>query len=337
MLKKTFLVVILITTILLAGCSTSVSTSQTPLTSTTVSGSTSPTANPTSTTAPANISLKIGSLPRIYDIIAYAAQQEGIFQKHQLSVEIVSFRSQVEKDNGMLSGNLDGVIEGTYGAVNLNKEAQTSKLIGHNFMAHMFNLIVSPGSGISNPSQLKGKEIATSTGTIMDYALDKMLTAEGMSLKDVITTNVPNMPLRLEMLAQNKLPAAMFTAPLSDQAIAIGNILLLDDSKEQFGGPGLIFSSEALKNKPEGIERFVQSWQEAVKMINSNPEKYRSLVVSTAKVPEAIAATYKIPEFPELRLPSEAEINTIVTWMKEKGMITQDIAYSNIVDSRFIK
>jgi NitT/TauT family transport system substrate-binding protein len=322
MLKKPCLVVLLVVTILLIGCSNQNLT---------------PTVTTQTSTIPQNVNLKIGSLPRIYDIIAYAANQEGIYQKHQITVEIVSFRSEVEKDNAMLAGSLDGVIEGSYGAVNLNKDQETSKLVGHNVMARMFNVIVSPTSGITTPAQLKGKEIATSTGTIMDYALDKLLSSQGLSNKDVILTNVPNMPLRLEMLSQGKLPAALFTSPLSDQAVVSGNILLLDDSKQLLGGPGLIFSTEALKTKSDAIQRFVDSWQEAVRAINANPEKFRALIVSGAKVPEAIAANYQIPVFPELRLPSENELQTIVDWMKTQGIATQDVPYNKVVDTKYIK
>jgi NitT/TauT family transport system substrate-binding protein len=337
MLKKlplVILLVVLVTAIIFTGCSNQ-NASTTPPSTVTSSASISQTSTTAST--PANISLKIGSLPRIYDIIAFAAQQEGIYAKHNLTVEVVSFRSEVEKDTAMLSGSLDGVIEGTYGAVNLNKEKETSKLVAHSLMSRMFNVIVSKSSGITEPAGLKGKEIASSTGTIMDYALDNLLISNGLSLKDVVLTNVPNMPLRLEMLAQGKLPAALFTSPLSDQAIATGNILLIDDSKQLLGGPGLIFSLAALQTKPEGIQRFVDSWQEAVKAINADPEKFRALIVSTAKVPESLASTYQIPVFPQLGLPSEAEVQKIVAWMKAQGIAAQDVPYNKAIDTRFMK
>ena len=331
MYKRALLIILVVGAIFLGGC-----TSQnTPLATASQVSSPASISNLTSTMEQTN--LAIGSLPRIYDIIAYAAQQEGIFQKHQLKVEIVSFRSEVEKDSAMMAGNLDGVIEGSYGAVNLNKDQETSKLVGHSLMSRMFNVIVSPASGIASPVQLKGKEVATSTGTIMDYALDKLLGSQGMSIKDIVLTNVPNMPLRLEMLAQGKLPAALFTSPLSDQAIANGNILLLDDSKQLLGGPGLIFSKEALINKSDPIQRFVDSWQESVQAINANPEKFRALIVSSAKVPEAIAATYQIPVFPELGLPSESDLKTIVDWMKVQGIATKDVPYNKVVETKYIE
>ena len=336
----TLLAVMTAILVILAGCTPAGTLDKTPAE---ISSSQTPTHTPVSgiTNSPEvlnteNLSLRIGSLPRVYDIIPYVAQQEGIFQKYNLTVEIISFRSEVEKDTVMITGDLDGVIEGTFGAVNLNKDVETSKIVGHSFMPYMFNVIASKSSGITDPVMLEGKEVATSVGTIMEYALDNLLTAAGVDSTKVILSNVTNMSLRLEMLNQGKLTAGIFTSPLSDQAVLSGNILLLDDTNQMQGGPGLIFSMKALENKSENIDRFVRAWQEAVRTINADPDKYRSLLISTAKVPDAVASSMEMPVFPELRLPSQDEVDKITDWMKKKGILTQDILYSKIVETKFL-
>ncbi len=283
------------------------------------------------------VTLKIGSLPRIFDMVLYTAQQEGVFQKNNIKVEIVPFRSVVERNTAFLAGQLDGFVDSIYEAININKEQEYCRVVGHNLMPDMFVLVASPAGGIISAQQLKGKEIGTSTGTIMEYGLDSLLASVGMSSQEVKPTNVPNMPLRLEMLMQGKLPGAILTPPLSEQALAGGAIRLLDDKKQQLAGPGLIFSMNAVNTKADAVKGFVQSWQQAVKLINADPEKYRTLLVSTAAVPEALAGTYKVPVFPEVRLPTEAEVKTLSDWMKSKSMLTADVPYTRIVDKSFIK
>ena len=359
MLKNIGLILLVVMLAALAGCSTAQPTTTTSATtaapsvgatpvpaavtntappSTTASAaSVAPVTSTPPTTPKALVSIKVGSLPRIYDIIAFAAQQEHLFEKHGVNAEIISFRSETEKDNAMFAGQLDGVIEGTFGAINLNKNEETSKLVGHNLMPRMFELVVTPASGITEASQLKGKDVATSTGTIMEFAVDNLLATKGVAMKDVNIINVPSMPLRLEMLTQGKIAAALFTSPLSDQAVAAGDIKLIDDSQVQYGGPGLIFSTEALKNKSEAINGFIQAWQEAVRMLNANPEKYRQLIIATAKVPDVLAASYKIPVFPELRLPSQAEVDKINNWMITQGWIKQAVQYEKAIESKYLK
>ena len=140
------------------------------------------------------VTLKIGSLPRIFDMVLYTAQQEGVFQKNNLNVEIVPFRSVVERNTAFLSGQIDGFVDSIYEAINIDKDQDYCRVVGHNLMPDMFVLVVAPNSGITSPEQLKGKEIGTSTGTIMDYALDSLLATSGVSSQDVKHTNIPNMP-----------------------------------------------------------------------------------------------------------------------------------------------
>ena len=281
-------------------------------------------------------SLKIGSLPRIFDLIAYVAQQEGLFEKQDIVVEIVPFRSTVEMNSALLAGELDGIIQDVFGAVNLNKEGETVKLVGWSVMPRMFEIVASPGSDITCATDLKDKEIAVGIGTIMDYALDRLLMAEGLDDEDIVKVNVPSIPLRLEMLSQGKVPAAILTSPLSDLAVVNGGRVIIYD-EEPFAGPGLIFSLDALEHKSDAINRCIQAWQQAVELINTDTEKYHSLLIEVAKVPEVVSKDVEVPAFPELRLPTEAEVDSVVSWMIGKGIAGKRLAYEQVVDKTYLK
>ncbi|MDD5702048.1 MAG: ABC transporter substrate-binding protein [Dehalococcoidales bacterium] len=341
-MRKIIPILLLAVILALAGCgpgeaspSTTPPTSPQASSTSTTGGSEPPSGTPAPTPVSSEpVSLRIGSLPRIFDLVLYTAQQEGIFEKNGLAVEIVPFRSVVERNNAFLAGQLDGFVDSIYEAININKEQEYCKAVGHALMPSMFEIVVSPSSGIDSPAQLKGKEIATSTATIMEYALDTLLASEGIGAGEVSYVNVPNMPLRLEMMAQGQLDAAILTPPLSKAAIAAGNKLILDDTKQLLAGPGLIFSDETIQSKPDGINRFISSWQETVKIINASPDNYRGLLASTAQVPDTLAASYEVPVFPEVRPPSQEELSLLLDWMKSKDMLKTDIPYEQIVDTR---
>jgi NitT/TauT family transport system substrate-binding protein len=165
----------------------------------------------------------------------------------------------------------------------------------------------------------------------MDYALDKLLATKGLSNTDVTYVNVPKMPLRLTMLDSGDVTAAIFTPPLSVQAVASGNKVVLDDSANLLAGPGLIFNMKAVNEKSQGIKNLVKSWNQEVALIKSQPDSYRALLVKTAQVPEALAATYVIPEFPVVRPPTQAEVSDLSAWMKGKGLISADANYDQLV------
>ena len=279
-------------------------------------------------------SLRIGSLPRIFDLIAYVAQRDGVFEQHGVKVEIVPFRSTVEMNTALLTGDLDGIIQDVFEAVNLNKGEKTSKIVGRSVMPRMFEVVAAVESGINNVADLKNREIAIATSTIMDYALDQLLLANGLDTDDVVKVNIPVMPLRLEALNQGKVAAAILTPPLSDFAVVKGGRVITNDMEEPFAGPGLIFSLKALENKSDSISRCVQAWQQTVELINSNPKKYQDVLNEVALVPEVI--NLEVPNFPKLELPAEASIDSVVSWFIDKRLMNKPVNYREVVETKYL-
>lgn len=281
--------------------------------------------------------LKIGAIPLLINLPAHVAQQEGLFEKQGLTVEVVPFRSTAEQETALLTGAVDGIFQHIFTAIILNKDTDTSKLVGACVIPGMYEVIASKETGITKAVDLKGKEVALATNTSVDYALDQLLPLKGLNKNDIIKVNVPSMPLRLEMLTQGKVSAAILSPPLSDMAILDGGVTVVDDRTLPLAGPGVIFSNNVISNKSQAISRFVVAWQQAVNLINASPEKYRSLLVEIARVPAPVSGSMTVPEFPKLQLPANEEINSVVNWMISKGLINQPIEYKRVVNNKFIK
>lgn len=279
-------------------------------------------------------SLRLGALPLIINLPAHVAQQEGLFEEQNLKVEIVSFRTTAAQNSTLLAGEVDGIFQHVFSAVILNKDKETSKLVGARAMPGMFYIIASAGSGITDVAGLKHKEIAVSTSTVIDYALEQLLLAEGLNPDDIVKVNIPNMPLRLEMLNQGKISAAILSSPLSDMAVLNGGRVIVDDIELPLAGPGLVFSQAALKDKSDAISRFIQAWQQAVELINTNPEKYRGLLGEIARIPESVSLD--VPTFPQLGLPDPTEIESVVDWMISKEIMSEPIAYEKVVETKYL-
>jgi len=280
--------------------------------------------------------LRIGSLPRSFDTIAYAAQQEGLFDEQGIEVEIIPFRSEIEMDSALIAGELDGIIDDIFMAVLLNKERETVKVVGWSAMPGLLQIIASSGSNITSPADLKGNEIAVSVNSIMDYALDRLLMTEDIASEDITKVNIPVMPIRLEVLIQGQVPAAILTPPLSEMAIFNGGTVIIEDT-EPFAGPGLIFSTKALREKSGAIDRCILAWQEAVRLINADPEKYHGLLVEIARVPEPVREDIVMPIFPTLQLPTDEQINSAVNWLLSEELINEPITYERVVDTTHLK
>ena len=78
------------------------------------------------------------------------------------------------------------------------------------------------------------------------------------------------------------------------------------------------------------------AWEKAAQELNTNPDKYQNLMIEQGRVPESIKGTYKMPPFPPQGIPSAAETDDVIEWMREKGLIDQDIPYKDLVDAAYL-
>ena len=67
--------------------------------------------------------LKIAVLPIIDALPMYVAQQEGLFAKHNVTVEFVPVASAPERDQILAAGQADGTINETLAVMAFNKES----------------------------------------------------------------------------------------------------------------------------------------------------------------------------------------------------------------------
>jgi NitT/TauT family transport system substrate-binding protein len=164
-----------------------------------------------------------------------------------------------------------------------------------------------------------------------------MLEAQGLSGKDIAVEEVSAIPVRYEQLMNGNLEAATLPDPLAQGAIAGGAKPIVDDSGyPQFSQSVLSFSTDALKNKPNTVRKFLVAWAKAVEELNAHPEKYQDLLIKEGRVPESIQGSYRMPPFPERGVPSPSEVADVIGWMRDKGLIGRDIPYSEMVDPSYL-
>jgi NitT/TauT family transport system substrate-binding protein len=78
------------------------------------------------------------------------------------------------------------------------------------------------------------------------------------------------------------------------------------------------------------MKKFFAAYNKSVERINSNPEKYKDIMVSKMRLPADIKNSYRVPVYNTARLPLEKDVMLVYDWMKSKGMLTQPVEYSRI-------
>jgi NitT/TauT family transport system substrate-binding protein len=288
-----------------------------------------------------NITLKIAVLPVLDVLPLYVAQQENLYAKHGVNVELIPVGSAPERDQIIAASQADGMINEAVSTLFYNKDQVQVQIVRYARVATsssaMFHIMVAKDSGINSADDLKNVPIGVSQGTVIEYLTDRLLEAQGFTANEINTIPVPMISDRMALLGSGELQAAMLPDPLSFLAQSQGAVILLEDSAiPEFAFSVLSFRKATIDASPQAIRSFLTAIEEAVGNINRQPENYKNLLVEQKLVPEPILGTYHIPTFPKAGVPTEAQWADALAWAKQKGLLDKDVDYTSSVSGDYL-
>jgi NitT/TauT family transport system substrate-binding protein len=285
--------------------------------------------------------LKVGLLYDEEALPAYIAEQEGLFQKDGVNVQLIPFRSAAERDSAVQSGAVDGA-EGDLVAVALLNQGgfpvkAVSVALGAKPEEGRFYILAAPNT-ITRVEDLQGKTLAVSQNTIIDFLADEMLMAKGINPDRVQKVYIPNMPMRLQMLMQKNVAAALLPDPLASVAKIEGATVLVDKTKlpVNLSQSVLFFRDGSIKTKPDAIKGYLQAYAQAEQEVDQNPERYRQLFYDKVDVPKAAQGLVPVPSFSPPQTPSHDNVQLVLDWMNKKKLLTKSLSYDDLVTGAFI-
>ena len=272
----------------------------------------------------------------------YVAEKEGLFEKHNVAVELQNFSNARDLSTALQGGELDALMTDTVVTGLSIKGGADVRIVAMALGAvpeeGRFLVISAPDSGITAPEQLAGKNVAISNNTMMDYLIDQFEAELG--LENMTTVNMPDLMLRTTTLLEGKdIDAAILPDPLAAFAVAEGANIVIDDTKlgENLSQSVVVVTKENIDDNRAQVEAMLAAYNEAIALINDNPDKYRTFALECANVPEALAETYPTPTFTANCVPTEAQIARVNDWLVEKELLTEAYEYEQMVDDSFMK
>ncbi|GAB4503420.1 MAG: hypothetical protein Fur0043_04120 [Anaerolineales bacterium] len=294
---------------------------------------------PAATESPAMqaVTIKVAVLPIIDTLPLYVAQEEGLFEAHGVSVELVPVASAPERVQLEASGQVDGTINEILGVMQFNKESVQMQAVRYALRpsegyGHFF-ILASAQSGITTPEGLKDVEIGVSQGTVIEYVTERLLQSAGLTSDEIKTIPVPKIPDRMALLASGELKAGTLPDPLGALAVQSGAVVVMDDSAHpEYGFSVYSFRKDFIDAHPEAVMNFLLAVDEAIERINADPAAYNGILSDNKIVPPPLLEAYKVPPFPAADVPTEAEWLDALEWAKSKGMLNVDVPYADSVN-----
>lgn len=285
--------------------------------------------------------IKFAVLPVLDSLPMYVAQQEGLFEKYNLDVELIPVGSGPERDQLLAANQVDGVINEVLTTILNNRAKQNIQIVRFARAATtenaLFSILASQKSGITDVNDLKGVGIGISEGTVIAYLTDRLLQREGFLPEDIVTIAVPKIPDRLALLNNGELAAGTMPEPVSSLLVMQGAKVVLADSKyPELSHSTISFRSEYISDNPDAVRNFLAAIEEAVLAINENPSKYEATLLESNILPPPLAGKFTVPPFVKASVPSQAQFEDVRQWALDKGMLNETVTYDVCINDTFL-
>ena len=213
------------------------------------------------------------------------AEQEGIFAKNNVNVEMRWFDGYLESMNAFAAGELDGncqTLNDTISFAGDSVNGQVAVLVNDN-SAGNDKIIVA--EDINTIEDLKGKKVAVEEGVVDDFLLTLALESKGMKRSDVEIV-----PL------ETGAAAAAFASGQTDAVGAFPPFWLTalkrEGSKELVSSadfPGsipdlLVVSQKLIDEQPDQVQGLINSWFDTLEFMEQNPAKADEIMAARADV-----------------------------------------------------
>lgn len=274
--------------------------------------------------------LRIGMISSTDAIPFVLIDKNGLADKYNLDIQFEVFKSAKDRDAALQAGELDGFLADLIAVCMYQNANLDVKITGST--DGDFVLLAGKNSGITDISQIKGRSIAISENTLIDYTLDKILENNILKSDDVKKEVVDRIPDRFELLRNDKIDLGLMPEPFASLALDSGAIKLGTASEYGLYPAISAFTQTAIDEKADAIRDFYKAYNEAVEyMNNTDIAEYEEAVIEAAGYPEEMSGKIQLGKFRTNELPSKEGVEAAITWASEKGLCSSSLTYDQLV------
>jgi len=249
------------------------------------------------------------------DTLIYIAEDQDFFAGNGLNVTIRDYTSGMEAVNAIFNGEVDLAATAEFPLVKKALDQEKISAIVSIDKSQLQDLIGRKDRGIENISDLKGKRIGVTLGTIAQFYLGRFLMLHGINLQDVTIVNI-NPSESIDALKEGDVDAIIIWQPYAN---TIENVLGSNASVWPVQSSQPTYIVEVAKNDwiarhPDVVRRYVNALAQAEDYFVQHPAQAKSMMQKKLNYTDAyMAAVWDKNQF------SLSLDQSLVTAMEDEG------------------
>lgn len=281
--------------------------------------------------------LNLGVMSSMDYLPLAVALREGYFEKIGLDIKLHKFYSANERDAAFQSENIDGCVIDFTGAV-LQKAGGIDLRMTSKCDAP-FYIVAGKDANVNRLEDLRGKQIAVSQNTVIDFIVDMALRSVNLTDADINKVEINKIPVRFEMLRNHRIDATGLPNPFALMAEKEGDKVITSNDDLGFAITGIVFHQKAIDQKPELIRKMYEAYNMGVEYLQTHtPMDVKDILVKDFGFPsDLVTENTKLYTYNTAQLPAGKDIEATIDWLKAKKLIRSDFNQTNLLDSQFIQ
>ena len=271
----------------------------------------------------------------------WVAQEEGLFKKHGLDVELIHIASTSKAIQSMVSGEIQFTTADALNSIQAVAAGADVVMFCEGINRFVFSIMARPE--IKRPADLRGKKIGiTRIGSSTHTAVIHVVNKAGLGPNDYTLLQLGEVPNILTTLLAGQIDAGALSPPTNSRAKKSGLHELVNLGIDGPEYPSTVIASTRayVKANSENTRRMVRALGEGLHIFKTNRQIGMRAIQKYSRLQEVdiVDDTYNQfrDAFDAIPYVSRAGINSLIASLGEKDAKIRQLKFDDVADMRFI-
>ena len=264
-----------------------------------------------------SLALKVGTLPTLDCLPLFVAYYRHFFEKYGEDVRIKPYQSQIDCDDAMLKGKIEGNVTDVVRAQRMRHRGTALRYVAATNA--YWQLFGNRLSRIHEVKQLQDKMVGMARYSVTDMLTSMAVDSAKLKSEYVFRIQINDPVIRLRMLVNNELDAMFFTEPQATAARIQKHPVLMDSRKKDLWMGAIVFKEKAIadKRRQKQLTAFIKAYNEACDSINQRGMTfYGDIIKKYTKADDRTVKALPVLKFEHAKAPRQKDLDRADQWLK---------------------
>ena len=264
-----------------------------------------------------SLALKVGTLPTLDCLPLFVAYDRHFFEKFGEDVRIKPYQSQIDCDDAMLKGKIEGNVTDVVRAQRMRHRGTALRYVAATNA--YWQLFGNRLSRIHEVKQLQDKMVGMARYSVTDMLTSMAVDSAKLKSEYVFRIQINDPVIRLRMLVNNELDAMFFTEPQATAARIQKHPVLMDSRKKDLRMGAIVFKEKAIadKRRQKQLTAFIKAYNEACDSINQRGMTfYGDIIKKYTKADDRTVKALPVLKFEHAKAPRQKDLDRADQWLK---------------------